>query len=62
MNEYRDHEKPTKGLWVTNSLLIGEIVAVIAAFTLVQMQFQAQNTRTDKLYEMFIDLVKEKQQ
>jgi len=55
---------------LTNGLIIGEWVTIVglfvAAFICIQTQIvnqstalQDQNKRSDKLYEMFIDLVKE---
>lgn len=48
-----------KGIWVTNGLLIGEIVAILAVFISIQTQIQTQSQRSDNLYKEFINLVKE---
>lgn len=45
--------------WLTNSLLVAEIVAVIVIFISIQGQFQAQSTRTDFLSNQIIELMRE---
>lgn len=47
-----------KGVWLTNGLLIGEIVAIIGVLIAIQSQIQTQSQRSDDLYKQFIDLVK----
>ncbi len=48
-----------KTTWITNGLLVGEIIAVLTAFFFFQSQIQAQSQRSDDLYREFIALVKE---
>ena len=47
----------------TDKLIITEWITILgtllACFVFLSAQIQQQSTRTDKLYEMFIDLVKE---
>jgi hypothetical protein len=52
-------EDRVKTPWLTNGLLIAEIVAVIAIFISVQGQFQSQSARSDFLSNQIIELIKE---
>jgi hypothetical protein len=45
--------------WVTHAEWIAVMVAIMGGFFMLNAKIDQQSARTDKLYEMFIDLVKE---
>ena len=44
----------SKGIWVTNGLLVTEIVAIIGVLIFIQGQIQTQSQRSDNLHKEFI--------
>ncbi len=46
-------DKPPKGLWVTNSLLFGEIVAIIGLLVYFHGQLSSQTIRSDNIQQAF---------
>lgn len=48
-----------KSSWLTNGLLIVEILAMIGIFMNIQGQIQSQSDRSNRLYEMFVTNQKE---
>jgi hypothetical protein len=48
-----------KSSWITNGLLIVEIIAMVTIFFNIQGQIQNQGERSDKLYEMFVTVQNE---
>lgn len=46
--------------WTTHVEFVVLLVTLIGGFYLLDGKIERQSSRTDRLYEMFIDLVKEK--
>lgn len=46
--------------WTTHVEFIVLLITLIGGFYLLDGKIERQSSRTDRLYEMFIDLVKEK--
>ncbi len=45
--------------WTTHAEFIILLVTLLGGFYLLEGKIERQSERTDKLYEMFIDLIKE---
>lgn len=46
--------------WTIHAEFIVLLITLLGGFYLLDGKIERQSTRTDKLYEMFIDLLKEK--
>ena len=46
--------------WVMHTEFLALLVSIIGGFYLLESKLERQSSRTDKLYEMFIDLLKDK--
>jgi len=46
--------------WTTHVEFVVLLVTLIGGFYLLDGKIERQSSRTDRLYEMFIDLIKEK--
>lgn len=49
-----------KNNWVSHVEWVGLMITIIGGFYLMDGKIERQSARTDRLYEMFIELVKEK--
>jgi len=46
--------------WIAHAEFVAIMISLISGFYLLDSKIERQSARTDRLYEMFIDLLKEK--
>lgn len=46
--------------WISHAEFFALLVSLLGGFYMLDSKIERQSSRTDRLYEMFIDLLKEK--